>query len=157
MKTKLFLAVTIALIATFGVAQADATDRFFQVQVKLVAAGTSPLWKEEGGIFPPNPPGPNCYSFLDDGTWIDPLFLNPFGTWVPNENGVITRYTATAEFPGGFGLPPLTLVQEGKITPSSGRGKVRLQAFSTLYITGTDTVLAQFVSTGYEVGGCPPL
>jgi hypothetical protein len=148
MKTKLFLTVTIALIATFGVAQADAQDRFFQIQVKLVAGGKSPLWKEEEGIFPPSPPGPNCYAFLDDGTWIDPLFFNPVGTWLSNANGAITHYTAEAAAFGGF----LFLEQTGMWTPAFSKGKVRLKAFSTVYIGGV--IAAQFVSTGYEVESC---
>lgn len=153
MKSKLILTMIIGLIATFAVAQADAADRFFQVQVKLVAAGTSPFWKVEEGIFPPDPPGPNCYSFLDDGppmTWIDPLFFNPFGTWnVEDSNGAVTRYTAEAI------AGPFVLVQNGMWSPASSKGQVRLKAFSTAYLFGE--IVAKFVSTGYEVDACPPL
>ncbi len=157
MRRKTILTLITGLIVTFSVAQADAEDRFFQIQVKQIAGGQSPFFD------PPNTPGPNCYSFLGDGTWIDPLFLGPplgvfDGTWwLGDSNGVITRYTATASSPAfpAFGLPPFTLVQEGQITPTTGNGKVRLQAFSTLYITETPIVLAEFMSTGYEVDSCP--
>ena len=149
MRAKRFVTLIVGLIVTFGVGQADAADRFFHIQVKLIAGGQSPFFT------PPSPPGPNCYSFLEDGTWIDPLFLEPVGIWAPDSNGVVTRYTAAADFPGGFGLPPLLLVQEGQITPTAGDGQVRLHAFSTVFLGGTDVVLAEFMSTGYEVDECP--
>ena len=146
MPTKRFLTLVAGLVFFFAVVQADAGDRFFQVQVKLLAAGQEPIFP------PPSPPGPNCYSFLEDGTWIDPLYLNPFGAWVPDDsNGAVERYTAAAV------AGPLVLVQEGQITPTAGNGQVRLQAFSTLYLAPEDLVLAQFMSTGYEVDECPPL
>ena len=115
----------IGLVVSFGIAQADSADRFFQIQVKLIAGGQSPFFD------PPGPPGPNCYSFMEDGTWVDPLFPNPAGIWAPaDSNGVVTRYTAMADF-GGIPdvIPPLVLVQEGQITPATGNGQVRLQGF----------------------------
>lgn len=145
-----YLTLIIGLVAAFGIAQADAGDRFFQIQVKQIAGGKSPFFD------PPSPPGPNCYSFLEDGTWIDPLFPNPLGTWESHGNGVVTRYTAMADWEGIPGIfPPLLLVQEGHITPTTGNGRVRLHAFSTLFVAGTPIVLAEFMSNGYEVGACP--
>jgi len=117
-------------------------------------------------------PGPNCYTFLEDGTWIDPLFLGPFpgflfpGQWVQEPKGATTRYIAIAEspfFPDSDpndeiddSIPPLLLIQEGQITPSFAEGQQRLKAISTLYIVDEDAedrkglLLAEFVSTGYE-------
>jgi hypothetical protein len=119
--------------------------RFFQIQVKLIAGGQEPIFP------PPSPLGPNGYSFLENGTWIDPLFLNPFGTWVPEDSvGVVDRYTAIAE------AGPFLLVQEGQITRATGNGQVRLQAFSTFLFAPTGDVTAQLMSTGYEVDECPP-
>jgi hypothetical protein len=109
----------------------------------------------QSSFTPPDTLGPNCYSFLDDGTWIDPLFPNPVGSWEADPNGAATRYTAIADFAGSFGLPPLLLVQDGQITPTTGKGQVRLQAFSTVFLGGTDIVLAEFLSTGREVDQCP--
>jgi hypothetical protein len=150
MNRKRFTTLIVGLIATFGVAQANAEDRFFMVTVELIAGGQSPFFVA------PNPPGPNCYSFLGDGTWIDPLFPDPVGTWESDPNGMITRYTAMADWDGVPGvIPPLLLVQDGQITPTTGNGTVRLQAFSTLFIAETPIVLAEFMSTGYEVDGCP--
>jgi len=151
-----FLTLIVGLVLTVGVAQAGVSidDRFFEVKVKLIAGGQSPFFDDAGG-----PPVSNCYSFLGDNTWIDPNFtLDPIGTWVSEDpKGVVERYTAMAdsdEIPGV--LPALLLVQEGQITPAGGNGKVRLQAFSTLFVDGTDIVLAMFMSTGHEVDGCPP-
>ena len=146
MKTRRFLNLVVGLVVSLGAVQADAGDRFFQIQVKLIAGGQEPVFP------PPSPPGPNCYSFYEDGTWIDPLYLNPFGIWAPDDSeGADERYSAVAVF------GPFVLVQEGQITPTAGNGQVRLQAFSTLYLAPEDIVLAQFMSTGYEVDACPPL
>ena len=147
----------VGLIAAFGVAQASAEDRFFMVKVEMIAGGQSPFFAA------PNRPGPNCYSFLEDGTWIDPLFLGPplgifEGTWeLVDSDGAVTRYAAMADSPElpVFEVPALTLVQDGQITPTTGNGKVQLQAFSTLFLAGTPIVLAEFMSTGYEVDACP--
>ena len=146
MRKRIFLTAIVGIIATLGVAQADAADRFFQIKVKQIAGGTSDFYE------PPSPPGPNCYSFFEDGTWIDPLFFNPVGTWETTSEGAVTRYTARAEFiiPG---VVSIVLVQNGKFTPAFSKGQVRLQAFSTAYINGE--AVAEFMSTGYEAEGCP--
>lgn len=143
MKTRHILNLIFGLVVTFGAAQADAADRFFQVKVQFIAAGQSPFWE------PPSPPGPNCYSFLEDGTWIDPQFVP--GEWEadPDGVGVVERYTAWAEIPSLSFL----LVQEGQVTPARGNGRARLQAFSTFFVGGE--VAAEFMSTGYEVDECP--
>lgn len=151
MRIRKFLTLIVGLVVIFGFAQANAADRFFEIKVKLIAGGTSPFFD------PPDTPGPNCYSFREDGTWIDPLFPNPIGTWVPEDSpGMVEHYTAMADW-GGIPdvIPPLLLVQEGQVTPTTGNGEVRLQAFSTLFIDGTDIVLAVFMSTGHEVNECP--
>ena len=63
-----------------------------------------------------SPPGPgfdNCYTFLADGTFVDPLFFGPPGvpgTWTQHSVGAATTYTATAGITG-----VVTLVQEGKV------------------------------------------
>ena len=151
MKTKRFLVLVVGVIVTFGAVQADAADRFFQIHVKLIAGGLSAFFD------PPGPPGPNCYSFLEDGTWNDPLFP-VLGMWAPAEpRGVVERYSAIAEWEGSppDEIPPLTLVQEGQITPAGRNGQARLQAFSTVFLGETDIVLAEFMSTGREVDECP--
>ena len=100
-------------------------------------------------------PGPNCYSFLEGGVWIDPLFPNPMGMWEALPDGVITQYTAWAvfEIPG---VVTFLLVQNGKVTPDFSKGQIRLKAVSTVYLGDEEgPVLAKFVSTGYEVDTCP--
>jgi hypothetical protein len=117
-------------------------------------------------------PGPNCYTFLEDGTWIDPLFLAPFpgflfpGEWVQDSMGATTRYTASAESPFipdsdpgdeiDDSITPLLLIQDGQITPGFAPGQQRLKAISTLYIVDPAAegrmglLLAEFVSAGDE-------
>lgn len=154
MQIRRILILIFGAIISISAAQADAADRHFQVQVKII----SPGWLE-GDFPPPSPPGPNCYSFLENGTWVDPNFaLQPEGTWyLEDTGGVVTRYTAMIDFPGWPDIvPPLLLVQDGQMTPARGNGKVRLQAFTSLFLGGTDIVLAEFMSTGYEVDECPP-
>ena len=138
MRRKTCLALLIGFIGAVGVVEANAEDRFFQINVKEISGHSQPDF---------TPPAQNCYSFFDGGGWIDPLFLNPNGNWVANSAGPVTRYTATASF---FGV--IVLEQTGQITSNAGRGQVRLQAFSTVYFFGEP--IAQFVSTGHEVDGC---
>lgn len=157
MKKAALFSTAIALAATYGVlggpngivATAEAgppvsagmADRYFQIQV-IQTTG------RDLGI--PKGPRPNCYSFLGDGTWLDPLFLAP-GTWEDTDGpDANTRYTATATSPAGV----VVLEQEGQVTPSFSKGQNRLTAFSRLYIFGT--LAAEFVSTGYEVDSCDP-
>jgi hypothetical protein len=170
MKKKAHMIAVIGLLSAFGTigmintAQAEGVSGLsFVVNVKQL--GSSLLGN--GGK-----PGPNCYTFLDDGTWIDPLFLAPFpgflfpGDWVHDSLGATTHYTASAESPPipdsdpndgvDDSVPPLLLIQEGKVTPSFAPGQQRLVAFSTLYIVDPSAegrkglLLAEFVSTGYE-------
>jgi hypothetical protein len=164
MRTRRFLNVIIGLLATLGViggsigivetAEAEGLGgRSFQVKVKQISGARPPAEPPA-----PMPPGPNCYTFEADGTWIDPLFLGPNlpvfpGTWVQHTEGAITRYTAMAESPEFPFLPALVLVQNGHVTPTFSKGQLRLKAFSTVFIGGQ--AVAEFVSTGYEVDGCP--
>ncbi len=105
-----------------------------------------------------SPPGPgfdNCYTFLADGTFVDPLFFGPPGvpgTWTQHSVGAATTYTATAEFeiPDG---PTITLVQEGTVTPARGRGVLQLEANTTVFVDGAPA--ADFLSRGQEVDDCP--
>lgn len=164
MRRKKFLNVSTGLLATLGIiggsigivgtAEADGLGgRSFMIKVKQITREAPPAETPA-----PMPPGPNCYTFEADGTWIDPLFLGPNlpvfpGTWVQHTQGAITRYTAMAESPEFPFLPPLVLVQNGQITPTFSEGKLRLKAFSTVFIFGD--AIAEFVSTGYEVDECP--
>ena len=155
MRRIIYLPIIIGMIV-FGsaaTAKADLADRFFQIQVKNISPPQNP---QDDPSLAPMPPGPNCYSFLADGTWIDPLFPNPLGTYVEDANGVITHYTANSTFV----LNPFVvfeLEQIGQVTPSFGKGQVRLTAFSNfkVLVLGEVVFEADFVSTGYEVDACP--
>lgn len=169
MKTKLFLAATIALIATFGVvggsvgiidtaeashgnsSRDSLSGRSFQVNVKDLATGDS---------------NSNCYTFEEDGTWIDPLFLPGFvipGTWIQHTGWPFTRYTSFARTPfpldlgPDLGLAPIRLIQNGTVRPGWRKGSLRLRAYSTAIAEVEaigDVVLGNFLSTGHSVDSC---
>lgn len=167
MKRKAFLIAVIGLIAIFGaiggatgiIDTAEASHgrsssdslsgRSFQVNVKNLDDGTS---------------SSNCYTFEEDGTWVDPLFLGPppylfLGTWVQHTGWPFTRYTAFAKSPAipeFDDLPPLRLIQNGTVRPGWRKGSLRLRAYSTamLDLPGVDVVIANFLSTGHSVDSC---
>jgi hypothetical protein len=172
MKKKAYLIAMIALLATFGVmggsielidtAEANSNGhsrhsgyslagRSFQIK------GTYVSWDDSLGFGPKPADFTNCYTFVDDNTWIDPLFLDGFvipGTWVQHTGGLVTSYTAFAEAtdliaPG----IDLSLIQNGTVTPTFRRGKQRLNAYSTL-IVGPGTVVGVVLSRGYSTDSC---
>ena len=156
----------IGLLATFGlggsigiVDTAEASSyghksrdnlsgRSFQVHVEYLP----------GYILSDTPAFDNCYTFVDDGTWIDPEFPGNgappvTGKWIQHTGGWVTRYTGFAEVSDLFAPGvDLQLVQNGTVTPSWRRGKLRLRAYSTVLI-GTD-VFAVVKSTGHSVDSC---
>ncbi len=166
MKRKAYLSAVIGLLATFGViggsigivdtAEASFSrshshslaGRSFQVNVKNLDDGTSV---------------PNCYTFEEGGTWVDPAFLGGglpvfLGTWVQHTGGFFTRYTAFAKSPEipDFAVPPLRLIQNGTVVRSFRKGKLWLRAYSTvmLDLPGVDVVVGNFLSTGHSVDSC---
>lgn len=107
-------------------------------------------------VSPPGPGFDNCYTFLANGTFVDPLFPAPPGvpgTWTQHSVGAATTYTATAEFQIPGGGPLVTLVQEGTVTPAPGRGILQLEANTTVFVGEAPTFV--FFSRGQEVDVCP--
>lgn len=105
------------------------------------------------------PPFQNCYRFLEDGLWIDPLFPVP-GTYVQHTNGASTTYTGEALWEI-TGVLSLLLVQEGIVTPAHGSGVLQLEAISraTGFIPGLGPIDWEFLSVGFQNDDCelPPL
>lgn len=100
---------------------------------------------------------PNCYSFNEDGSWIDPLFPVP-GTWTQDSPGAATTYTATGVLPIGGGIAVL-LTQVGRVTPARGKGTLQLDADTSAdIVTLPDLVfvenLANFRSVGAQDNQC---
>lgn len=97
----------------------------------------------------------NCYTFEEDGTWIDPLFLDGLvipGIWeqypAPKSR---TDYRAIAD---GTGIVGLLLIQQGTVAP--GRGDKQLEALTTIIIpVAGNLVFATVRSIGTEVDVCP--
>lgn len=178
MKRKAYLIAVIVLLATFGVVgdsigivdTAEASGyghkssrslagRAFQIH------GSWVVWND------PDNPKPddfeNCYTFVDigapdTGPWIDPDFPNGPGgefvpgTWVQHTGGFLTRYTAFANADIGIGIQ---LIQNGIVTPTFRRGKLRLNAYSTIVLNfggpgEFDVVLGVVSSRGHSVDSC---
>ena len=89
----------------------------------------------------------NCYTFQENGVWIDPGFPVA-GTWTEETRGATSRYAAIAEVDG------LLLEQTGKMTPWPGQDSRKLTAHSIFSVGGT--VLAEFASRGSGVDSCAP-
>lgn len=172
----------IALLATFGVGgssigfvdTAEASNyghkssrslagRAFQIH------GTWVVWNDDPAVRPAD--FINCYTFQnvgfpDFGTWIDPDFPNGPGgefvpgTWVQHTGGFLTRYTAFANAldPFGAGIDA-RLIQNGIVIPTFRRGKLRLNAYSTVILNfggggAGDFVLGVVLSRGHSVDSC---
>ena len=162
MRIKGNLTIISALIATLGViglvetVGADPEEsqrlrglggRTFAIQVTNLTAQT--------------PPEHNCYTFNEDGSWIDYRFLLGFpipGTWAQDSVGASTSYTATAQAPLQF--VTIDLIQNGTVTPALGMGTLQLEAMSNAKVVsnidGTVLVEADFHSVGYEDSECVP-
>ena len=153
MRSKAYLTITAVCLAAAGiiglVETAGATPdgsqhlrglggRVFLVEVEVVSSIL-------GDDLPVGTVFPNCYFFENGGAWIDPGFVP--GTWMQHTPGAATTYTAFADAGG------LVLLQEGSVTPAQGNGVLQLEVFSTLLVG--ELKLAEFVSVGSEVEGCP--
>ena len=115
--------------------------------------GTYVSWDDSLGFGPKPPDFENCYSFEEDGTWIDPLFP-ALGTWIQHTGGYLTRYTAFANALDLLGPGvDLGLIQNGVVKRSGHRGKLKLNAYSTVVIGG-GTVLGVVLSKGRAVHSC---
>ena len=160
MKIKAYL---IVLIVTFGVvglvknvaATPDGSQRLRGLGERTFAVEVTDL--TDGRTFN------NCYTFNEDGSWIDPMFLDPDfilpGTWEQDSTGAKTSYTATAWAvleDEGIGI---LLTQVGTVTPAKGGGILQLDADNTVDITDPDDPTVIFVtfylkSVGYQDDEC---
>ncbi len=125
--------------------------------------GTWVEWND--GTSPRPPDFSNCYRFLVGGVWEDPKFPNPDnpsnaedgfipGTWIQHTGGFVIRYTAFAVGVDLFGPGvDLDLIQNGTVTPTFRRGKLRLTAYSTV-VFANGFVLGVVRSRGYSVDSC---
>ena len=111
-------------------------DRVFLVNVEVVA--------DPYGIIGVGVMFPNCYVFNADGSWDDPGFPVP-GTWMQHSVGANTSYSASADAGDGF-----VITQEGEVSPAQGGGVLQIIANSEIALFGLG-----FLSTGFEVEGCP--
>jgi hypothetical protein len=163
MKSKLYLTITIAIIAALGVmgfvgtvgATPDESQRLRGLAGRTFAVVVTNLTTGEE-------PFENCYSFNEDGSWDDPLFLPEApipGTWVQHSTGANSTYTATALASLGGGVAAL-LTQTGTVTPANGSGTLQLDAHNTVDIVlegdPSVVILPLFVltSVGHQDNDC---
>lgn len=136
-----------------SLAEARLAGKTFLVRVKDLDVGTTNL---------------NCYTFEEDGTWIDPRFLGPTaaeglvpGNWIQHAGGLTTRYTAFARTPfdvdlNPFGIPvigQLRLIQNGTVFRNYKGKRMFLRAYSTAIANGADgdVVIGNFLSRGFPM------
>ncbi|MDJ0699115.1 MAG: hypothetical protein QNJ07_04605 [Woeseiaceae bacterium] len=176
MKTKVYRGAFIVLFAAIGVVGGSAgitnkaeasgwghhsnqslAGRNFQIHGTWVEWNDDPAGRPEDFS--------NCYRFRESRVWEDPKFPNPDnpsnaedgfipGTWIQHTGGFVIRYTAFATGVDLFGPGvDLDLIQNGTVTPTFRRGKLRLNAYSTVVIAN-GFVLGVVRSTGYSVDSC---
>lgn len=110
---------------------------------------------DDGQVIGPNPPGGSyCYIFNSNTEWIDERFPES-GTWQQNSVGAKTGYSASADAVFNFGtedepfLVPISIIQEGVVTPAKGSGVLQIEALTDILVFGGyfSTILA----IGHEV------
>jgi hypothetical protein len=160
MKTKAILASIVSLVLGLGMfatagADPDESQRLRGLGGRTFAVVVTDLWSAD-------PPFENCYTFNEDGSWDDPLFLPGFpvpGTWVQDSTGAATTYTAVSIFPIGGGLA-VQLTQVGTVTPAGGHGVLQLNAFNDVDIVLESdpsvviVELTELTSVGHQDNEC---
>ncbi len=163
MRSKAYFTMIIALITAFSViglvetvgATPDGSQRLRGLAGRTFAVVVTNLTSGEVPFL-------NCYTFNEDGSFDDSLFLPDFpvpGTWVQDSTGAKTSYTATAFADVGGGLAVL-LTQVGTVTPANGGGTLQLEADNTvdLVLLADPSVvilpLAVLKSVGFQDNQC---
>jgi hypothetical protein len=102
----------------------------------------------------------SCYTFFDDGSWIDPRLPIPggavLGSWSTRSNGAKTNYVATVRA-GQGDIVSTRVDQTGKVSPKGGKGVLQLSAVSEMFLVvrGADEVkLGTLQAVGAENPNC---
>ena len=161
-KYKAYLTKTTALSVIFGiigivntvVADPNGSQRLRGLGDRVFAVEVTNLAPECIDENPDNDPDDcnftNCYGFLADGGWDDPLFFQP-GTWVQHSNGASTSYTGEASESEVFAPYVIGLEQNGQVTPANGRGVLQLSALTNVNLI-LDGQLLVVLTTYHSVG-----
>lgn len=140
-----------AAVAGEGSRKGDYTDalagRVFLSEVEILS---SPFFPEyEGAVFP------TCFTFQEDGTWIDKEWpgegAEPIpGVWIEHTGFPHVSFTATAREPSlGW-----TLVEYGTAGPSQGREKLNMRNYAMVF--GPENELIFYIEgEGHAVEACP--
>ena len=150
----LALALSAAGGATFadgtGHQNGDPGDLAGQVFLVEVTILSSPFFPEyEGAVFP------SCFTFEEDGTWIDLEWpgegAEPIpGVWVQHTGFPHVTFTATSNDPSlGW-----TLIEYGVAGPSRGPGMMKMKNYAMVF-TADNELVFYIKGTGHAVDACP--
>ncbi len=139
---------TAVLAASGGIAMAqpDGPQRLRGMEGRSFAV-------EVTGLAPT--PIQNCYTFEEDGVWIDDAVRVPGtdiripGSWSQNGVGATTSYSAV--------LLDGAISQHGTVTPAKGSGVLQLSATTNIAagVLGPNAPALTVHSVGSEVEACP--
>jgi hypothetical protein len=151
---KLASIAAIGTLAGIGFAAAEPPDdqrslagKVFLVEATIVS---SPIFPEyEGAVFP------NCYTFEEDGTWIDLEWpgegLDPIpGVWFQHAELPFVRFTTFARWPAAG----WDLVVNGVATPGERRNDGQMTAYALVF-TNTNDLVFYVTAKGQAVENCP--
>ncbi len=122
--------------------------RVFLVEVTILSSPVFPDY--EGAVFP------SCFTFEEDGTWIDLEWpgegADPIpGVWVQHTGFPHVTFTATSNAPWGW-----TLIEYGIAGPAKGPGMMKMKNYAMVFDAYNDNELVFYIeSKGHAVDACP--
>lgn len=154
-RTNLLLVVAISALGSAGIAESGGhgdeggslEGKIFLIEATIVS---SPIFPEfEGAVFP------SCFTFEEDGTWIDLEWpgegLEPIpGVWIQHTEFPFVHFTAVARYPAAG----WTLVEYGVASPGERRKKQRMTTYGTVF-TETNELVFYVQTKGRAVDACP--
>lgn len=159
MKIRTCIKAFVGFIAGLGIVSSAGAEPARPDELNGLAGRTFAIEAEiVYSIDPESPVGlvfENCYTFNEDGSWIDPLWFPGEvipGVWVQHTELPKIQYTATVT-----ASDPLLLIQNGVVNPSRGKGNQKLTAYTTVFAVenGDPLLVVEVVSRGRAVETCP--
>lgn len=151
--TSLASALAICVLGA-GFAQAgDHHDRgslageIYYIEATIVS---SPIFPEyQGAVFP------TCFTFEEDGTWIDLEWpgegMSPIpGVWIQHTEFPFVNFTAFARYPAAG----WTLVEYGLVAPGGKGNAQRMNTYGMVF-TETNELVFYVTTEGHAVETCP--
>jgi hypothetical protein len=119
----------------------------FYIEATIVS---SPIFTEyEGAVFP------SCFTFEEDGTWIDLEWpgegLPPIpGVWIAHTEFPFVQFTSFARYPAAG----WTLVEYGLVAPGGQQNQQRMNTYGMVF-TETNELVFYVTTKGHAVETCP--